>query len=99
MILKFPDLNTLRLVLTSGVVPAAVVQAPVVAGFDGQQQLWVECKASLARPVLSELRRLEVVVGRSMGTDVTTEFASWPELVPLQPDHRPPEKTEQLPVL
>src|SRR5438552_12459403 len=99
MILKFPDLNTLRLALTSGVVPAAVVQAPVVAGYDGQQQLWVECKASLARNVQSELRRFGVVVGRPMGTDVTAEFASWLELVPLQPDPRPPEKPEQLPVL
>ncbi len=99
MILKFPDLNTLRLVLTSGLVPAAVAQAGVVAGADEQGCLWVQASASLARGVQAELRRLDVASAREMAKVETTAFASWLELVPLQPDPRPLERPEQLPVL
>ncbi len=99
MILKFPDLNTLRLALTTGVLPAAIVQASVVAGFDDSEQLWVEATGSLARGTLGELRKLNVISAKTMGCAVTAMFASWLELVPLLPDPRPPEKPDQLPVL
>ena len=47
MILTFPDLDTLRLALTSGAVPAAVALAPAVAGFDDDGRVWVEPSADL----------------------------------------------------
>jgi hypothetical protein len=99
MILKFPNLNTVRLAMTASVMPAAVVQAPVVGGFDDQGRLWVECKGLLARTVQSELRRIGVVFSQAGVIPVAAEFGSWLELVPLQPDPKPPDHPEQLPVV
>ena len=54
MILKFPDLDTLRLALVTGAVPPAVTQTPASAGFDDQGPVWVEtadhCLARLEEP-------------------------------------------------
>src|SRR5947209_12843916 len=65
MILKFPDLNTLRIALTTGAVPGAVSQTAVVAGFDDQDQLWVDTSATFPRPAQTELRRLGVQFPKS----------------------------------
>src|SRR5437762_2781077 len=40
--LFFPNLDALRLVLASGVVPPAVARAPGRAGFDAHGRLWLE---------------------------------------------------------
>src|SRR3954452_14862175 len=99
MILKFPDLHTLRLALTSGAVPAAVFQAPATAGFDDQEQLWVETPASLPRSSQNDLRKLGVQICRASGATLTAEVSSWLELLPLQPDPTPIERAKQTPVL
>src|SRR4051794_19163987 len=99
MILKFPNLDTLRLTLTSGAVPSAVSQTAAVAGFDDQEQLWVDTSTSLSRTVQAELRRLGIQICRNSGATLSTEVSCWAELLPLQPDPTPPERLEQLPVL
>src|SRR5256885_1738484 len=45
MILKFPDLDTLRLALVTGAVPPAVTQTPASAGFADQGPVWVQTAA------------------------------------------------------
>src|SRR5262249_20808035 len=99
MILKFPDLDTFRLALTAGAVPAAVSQTAASAGFDEQGQVWVDTPGSLPRASQNELRRLGVQVCRSSGASLTTDVTCWSELIPLVPDPTPPERPEQTPVL
>jgi hypothetical protein len=99
MILKFPDLNTLRIALTTGAVPGAVSQTAVVAGFDDQDQLWVDTSASFPRAAQTELRRLGVQLPKSSGARSMAEFTCWAQLLPLVPDNGPVERLEQTPVL
>jgi hypothetical protein len=99
MILKFPDLATLRMALTSGAVPPAVSQSAAVAGFGEQEEVWVETSASLPRPAQNELKKLGVQVCRSSGAAASTEVSSWLELLPLAPDPDPLRGLEQTPVL
>jgi hypothetical protein len=99
MILKFPDLTTLRLALTSGVVPAAVGAAPATAGVDESGIVWVETAASLSRTAQRELRNLGVETARAIAADIVTEVSCWAELLPLQPDPSFPETTNLTPVL
>ena len=49
MILKFPDLDSLRVALTTGAVPPAVSQTSAIAGFDEQGPVWVETSSSSSR--------------------------------------------------
>lgn len=99
MILKFPTLDTLRLALTTGAVPPSVARAGAVAGFDEEEQLWVEIETPLSRAVQSELKRLGVQVVKSSGATLTIDVCCWAELLPLQADPRPIDRLEQTPVL
>jgi hypothetical protein len=99
MILKFPNLDVLRLALTTGAVPAAVSRTKAVAGFDDEGPVWVEPAAALSRAVQNELRKLGVQVGKTGGDGPWIEVSCWPELLPLQPDPRPLDRLPQTPVL
>src|ERR1700677_2449114 len=99
MILKFPDLATLRLALTSGTIPAAVGATPAIAGDGEDGTIWIETAASLPRAVQSELKNLGVENARVIAADGTAKVSCWAELLPLQPDSFLTETTEQTPVL
>jgi hypothetical protein len=101
MILKFPDLDTLRMALTAGAIPAGVTRKPASAGFDEQEMLWVDTPGSLSSAEQRELRKLGVGVQTSRRgmPEVSFEVGNWLELLPLQPDAEAPEKPETLPVL
>jgi hypothetical protein len=98
MILKFPDLATLQLVLTSSTVPTDVWQSPARAGF-GDHEVWVEPEGALARSVQTALKKLGVELPRKAGVEVSTRVGSWLELLPLQPVRDVLEGLEQTPVL
>jgi hypothetical protein len=99
MILKFPNLATLQMALTSGAIPPTVAASAAVAGFGDGEDVWVETSASLARATQNELKRLGVQVHRSSGAAAATEVATWLELLPLQPNPDPLQGLEQTPVL
>jgi len=99
MIVKFPDLDTLRLALTSGAIPADVSQKPAVAGFGEQDQLWVETSAKLSAAAQKELKRLGALVCKASGATLSTEVSCWLELLPLVPEPASPNTLEQTPVL
>ncbi len=99
MILKFPDLDTLRVALTTGAVPAAVSQSAAVAGFDDQGPVWVETSARLPRGAQDDLKQLGVQFPRKSDAGLAAEVSCWPELLPLVPDPAPLEKPETVPVL
>ena len=99
MILKFPDLDTLCLALTSGAVPSAVSQAAAVAGADDRGQMWVEPGAALSRAAQNDLRRLGVQSCKTGGAGETFPVGCWPEILPLRPDADPLDRLEQTPIL
>ena len=99
MILKFPDINTLRLALTSGIVPPAVALTPASAGYDEQEALWVETDATLSRGTQNELKKLGVQVARASGSAAIADVSCWPELLPLQTDSGRVDRPEQTPYL
>jgi hypothetical protein len=99
MILKFPDLATLRLALTTGAVPPGLSQTPAVAGFDEQGQVWVESPGSLSRAHQNDLKHLGAVLCRTSGASLKTEVTCWPEMLPLEADRAPVERLEQMTVL
>jgi hypothetical protein len=99
MILKFPDLNSLRLALITGAVPAGMSQAGAVAGFDDQDQCWVETSASLARSNQTELKKFGVQCPRTSSATLKTEVSCWAEILPLERDRSAIDHLEQQPVL
>src|SRR3954451_18510597 len=102
MILKFPDLNTLRLALLNGAIPANVAGAGAVAGFDGDTCL-VETSASLSTANKSELKKIGVQVASARtqwpSSLEKTEVSSWAEILPLERDRAQTDRLEQTPVL
>ena len=99
MIIRFPDLKTLQLALTSGAVPPDVAQKPAVAGFGEEEQVWVETAAKLPAAAQRELKRHGALVCRSSGAALSTEVSCWLELLPLVPGDTPIDVLEQSPVL
>jgi hypothetical protein len=82
--LFFPNLDALRLVLASGIVPPAVARAPGRAGFDDHGRLWLEPAELPPREALAAMARLGVRVHGDAG--IPTEPAGcWAELLPLRP--------------
>src|ERR1700722_7874759 len=98
MILKFPDLATLRFALTSGAVPAAVGDSPAVAGDGEDGSLLIETEASLPRSSQIELKNLGALTLRA-ASGLATEVSCWAEILPLQPDPVLPDAARQGPGL
>jgi cellulose synthase operon protein C len=98
VILTFPNLDVLRLSLTSGAVPPAVSRTSAIAGLGEQEQIWVEPSVTLSRSAQNDLRRLGVQVAKT-GGPLTFEVSCWPELLPLRPDPLPLNELGQTPVL
>lgn len=97
MILVFPDAATLRLALTSGVVPAEVAVSPAAVSFDAGR-VAVETDAKLPKKAADELKRLGVVAARKH--PVTPEPVScWPQAVPVEKTTGSPELSSQAAVL
>src|SRR5207248_8397781 len=65
MIFQFPDSDTLRLALTSGLIPPAVSLAPAVGGADDGGRPWVEPSAKPTRGMLAALAKLGVVTEKT----------------------------------
>jgi cellulose synthase operon protein C len=99
MILKFPDLDTLRLSITSGAAPPAVALSAAVAGCDDQNHVWVETAVPLSRAVQNRLREIGAQLCKTNGAANPIAVGSWPEILPLHPDTDPIERLEQTPIL
>ena len=83
--LRFPDLDVLRLALTSGIIPPEISQAPATAAFDDAGAAWVEPAHALPRGTLAELRLLGVET-RARGVAPGEAVGCWPQLLPLRRD-------------
>src|SRR5205085_1237237 len=85
MLLRFPSLETLRLALTTGILPTEVSQTAVTAGLDEDEQLWAQTGASLSRSVQTGLRKLGVQIGKTDKATWTASFRCWAQVLPLVP--------------
>jgi hypothetical protein len=81
--LFFPTVNALRLVLSSGSVPAAVCRSPAQGVIDDNQRIWIEL-SELPWDCLPALARLGVQALGGAGLP-TRPVGSWAELLPLRP--------------
>jgi cellulose synthase operon protein C len=84
MLLKFPNLDVLRQCLSKKIVPPALSQTAVTAGFDDQDQLWVDTAAALNRTVLADLRKLNVQAPRSCSIKLPLSLPTWDDLANAQ---------------
>jgi hypothetical protein len=100
MILKFPDLNSLRLALITGAVPSSMSQTGAVVAFDEQGPAWVETSATLGRGNQAELKKLGVLGAKAFPAGVEKfEVSSWPEALPLEREDWTSDALAQAPVL
>lgn len=100
MILVFPDLDTLRLAVTSkDVVPPDVTLAPAAVSHGEQGWIYVEPTVSLSRAVAKNLDRLGVKGSKRHATDTPREVSSWLELFPLTRETGTPQLSSQASVL
>src|SRR4051794_30645338 len=99
MILKFPDIDTLRLALIDGAVPPAASQVAASAGLDDDGAVWIDTPASLSKNAQAELRRLGVLNVKKCGSVALRKVSCWPEMLPLQREGEglaPPEQSAVL---
>src|SRR5438477_11824167 len=82
--LFFPNLDALRLVLASGIVPAALAREPGRAGSDAHGRVWLEPSELPPREALAAMARLGVRVHAEAGVR-TEAVGCWAALLPLRP--------------
>src|SRR5581483_447528 len=99
MIYHFPDLDTLRLAITSGVVPAETSLAPAVGDIDDEGHVWLEPSAVLPRKAQAALRKLGVQIVQADGSLRAGEVCCWLQLFPVQRDGAPAATPGQSAVL
>jgi hypothetical protein len=78
-----PNLDSLRLTLASGLLPATVTSAPVRAGFDDHAHLWLEIDELPSRDILNALNRFGIVAHGS-SIPITRPRRCWADLLPLR---------------
>src|SRR5262245_43539521 len=99
MIYEFPDLDTLRLAITSSVVPPEVSLAPAVAGLDDEGHVWLQPSVALPKKSQTALRKLGVQGIEANGDLKAEEVTCWLQMLPVQRDSAPPPLSSQSPVL
>lgn len=86
MILHFPDFGTLKLALASGLLPEAVVAAPVEFATNEEGRVWVQFPDDLTIERQSEIKSVGITVRKSLrgaGSELDAVM-SWPQILPLE---------------
>lgn len=99
MIVHFPNLDVLRLALTSGAIPKEVRAGTARFGFAEDRSLWVAPDAPLDETTAKELRRLGVRLPRKSAIELPLEASHWLQMFPLTRDRHPLEMGDKTPVL
>lgn len=97
MIFQFPDPETLRLAVGSGLVPADVAALPAKLSFDADGRPAVEIDGK-PTAVANALKKLGVKAARSHPAD-PADVPCWPAALPLERDSKPVELASNAPVL
>jgi len=99
MILLFPNLDTLRLALTSSIVPADVTIAPAAVTFDDQGKIYLESTGNLTKTVIKNLDKIGVKGSKRHATEAPDEVTCWPQVIPVTRELGTPSVSNQAPVL
>src|SRR5579871_144045 len=99
MIYQFPDLDTLRLAITSSVVPPEVSLAPAVGAVDEDGHVWLQPSEALPKKSLTALRKLGVESYEANGDLKAEEVTCWLQMLPVVHDAAPPALSAQAPVI
>jgi hypothetical protein len=99
MILLFPNLDTLRLALTSNIVPTDVTLEPAAVSFDDQGKVYLESTANLTKTVIKNLDKIGVKGSKRHATDAPEEVTCWPQVLPVTRELGVPNVSNQAPVL
>jgi FtsH ternary system-associated peptide len=99
MILLFPNLDTLRLSLSSSIVPMDVTLAPAKVTYDDQGKIYLESDANLTRTVTKNLDRIGVKGSKRHATDSPEVLSCWPQALPLVRETETPAVSSQAAVL
>ena len=97
--LRFPDLTTLQLALTSGAVAPDVAEAPagIALGADGTVRVWPE--RAPARVSLAALRRLGVESARVAASQADRQVLCWAQILPTRADEASARPSATIPVV
>ncbi len=104
MIFLFPDLQTLKLALTSGLIPEVLAAAPAEFAVEEDGRVWVKSGGEVGPGVRGNLKPLGVSV-RKTTRGAAAEFEAamcWPQILPLEKTPSPAEQNgigERTPVL
>src|SRR5262245_4671928 len=99
MIYQFPNYDTLRLAITSSVVPPEVSLAPAVGAVDEEGQVWLQPAVALPKKSVTALRKLGVESYETNGDLKAEEITCWLQMLPVERDPAPPAFSAQSPVL
>jgi len=99
MILLFPNLDTLRLALTSTIVPVEVTLAPAAVTFDDQGKIYLESEANLTKTVIKNLDKIGVKGSKRHAADTPEEVTCWPQVLPAVRELGSPNVSNNAPVL
>jgi cellulose synthase operon protein C len=98
MIFLFPNLETLRIALTSGMAPPSIAMAPVEAAFDAEGRPSVKSHLAPPKAMQNALKRLGVKSGEAHYAEPAA-FSCWPEILPVVKEDGSPEVTSATVVL
>jgi cellulose synthase operon protein C len=99
MIYQFPDLDTLRLAITSSVVPPEISLAPAVGAVDDDGHVWMQPTEALPKKSVTALRKLGVESYEANGDLKAEEVTCWLQMLPVVRDPAPPTLSAQAPVI
>ena len=100
MIFQFPDLETLRLAITSAQVPANVSAAPAEVAFDSAGRPSVRPVAGIpSKAMQAALKKLGVKTSNTHYSDGIVTVECWPQVLPVVKQSGGPAVTATTPVL
>ena len=100
MILQFPNEQTLRLAMTSGIISPDNLLAPTTWQVDADGLYSLEYSGKLLKKLRDELDRLNVIASKQQPNDsVMTPAANWFAVLPLSRNDSPLQLAAQTPVL
>lgn len=99
MIYRFPDLDTLRLAITSGAVPPEVSLAPAIGGVDAEGHVWLQPSVALPAKAKAALRKLGIEAVKTNGDLQAEELHCWLQVLPAAREAAAPLPSAQTPVL
>ncbi len=100
MILQFPNVETLRMAMTSGIISPDNLLAPTAWQVGADGQYYLNYSGKLLKKLRDDLSRLNVLTSKQHPTDsAMTPAANWLAVLPLSRNVGPLQMAAQTPVL